>query len=171
MTQPDKVINALASGPCMMWYTSTYSLQASRDDDLSASSTQCVVEPWMNKHNYLTTLANRINLLGFCLGWEGTASTMSIRASSPPARAARFLLMKPCTHPLNHITCMGKTPARMAEGRYDPPVTEARLYGMRYEMNMTTWKAIRVMKKATAKAMLERKRGYKNEMPRIKVGN
>lgn len=50
-------------------------------------------------------------------------------------------------------------------------MTEARLYGMRYETNMAIWNAIRVMKKTTAKAMLERKRGYKNEMPRINVGS
>ena len=42
---------------------------------------------------------------------------------------------------------------------------------MRYEMNMMTWNVIRIMKKATTKAMLECKRGYKNEVLRIKVGS
>ena len=61
--------------------------------------------------------------------------------------------------------------ASIIEGKMEPPVVCARLVGIRYEIHQMTWRRIRVTKKETANAILERRRGYREETARRNVGS
>jgi len=56
-------------------------------------------------------------------------------------------------------------------GKYEPPVAYARLSGKRYDMQRRIWKTIRVVKKASANRVLERKLGYIDPSAKMKVGS
>jgi hypothetical protein len=102
---------------------------------------------------------------------EGAEIMSSATTIGSSLLSSLLRFMKPLTHPENQKAWRGNMQASRPAGKKDPPVAYARLSGKRYDTQRRMWKTMRVVKKANANKVLERKLGYIDPSAKMKVGS